>query len=257
MALEGGKVTPVMLEQKIAALERIQAVHDMVDQIVKIGGSADYMQCDVSDPIATASVIQKICETENRVDVLIHAAGVEKSRKIETKSVGRIPTDSGSQSRWFPEPVPVRSNPRVNFPSRWCSSPRWRDALAIPGRPITVPGTISFPNMAAWLPPKLSRYAGGIDRLGRLGGSGYGEPGFDTAADGAFRDRNDEPATGGSDGLPGASRGGKRRGCDRRFPGSDGSIGDREMRIRLPESRSSLTGRWFDSQDVFPPGRLR
>ena len=87
MAQDGAKVTPVQVENKLAELDRIQAVYDLIDGVVKEGGNAEYLQCDVTDPEAVAAAVQKISAADERVDVFIHAAGIEKSRKIETKSI--------------------------------------------------------------------------------------------------------------------------------------------------------------------------
>ena len=50
MAQEGVKVTPVQVENKLAELDRIQAVYDLIDAVTKEGGKAEYLQCDVTDP---------------------------------------------------------------------------------------------------------------------------------------------------------------------------------------------------------------
>ncbi len=87
MAQDGAKVTPVQVENKLAELDRIQAVYDLVDAVTKAGGKAEYVQCDVTDPAAVTTAVQKISAANERVDVFIHAAGIEKSRKIDTKSI--------------------------------------------------------------------------------------------------------------------------------------------------------------------------
>jgi len=85
---EGGeKVTPVQLEQKLCAIERIAATLDVMKLVEESGGKAIYVQCDVTDPKSVTNVIEQICKTEKRVDVFIHAAGLEKSRKIESKAI--------------------------------------------------------------------------------------------------------------------------------------------------------------------------
>ena len=83
----GEKVTPVQLEQKISSLERVAATLDVIDAVEALGGKAIYVQCDVTDPNSVTDVIETISKSENRVDVFIHAAGLEKSRKIESKTL--------------------------------------------------------------------------------------------------------------------------------------------------------------------------
>jgi NAD(P)-dependent dehydrogenase (short-subunit alcohol dehydrogenase family)/acyl carrier protein len=87
MAQEGAKVTPVQVEKKLAELERVQAVYDLIDAVTKAGAKAEYIQCDVTDPEAVTAAVQEISAANERVDVFIHAAGIEKSRKIDTKSI--------------------------------------------------------------------------------------------------------------------------------------------------------------------------
>ncbi len=87
MAKEGVKVTPVLVENKLAELDRIQAVYDLIEAVAKEGGKAEYLQCDVTDQKAVTAVVKKISTDDKRVDVFIHAAGIEKSRKIDTKSI--------------------------------------------------------------------------------------------------------------------------------------------------------------------------
>ncbi len=87
LASDGVKVTPVLLEKKISALERYAATLDVIKAVENSGGKAVYVQCDVTDPDAVNKVIQTIAAAEPRVDVFIHAAGVEKSHKIESKTI--------------------------------------------------------------------------------------------------------------------------------------------------------------------------
>ncbi len=82
----GGKVSPVQVEEKLAALERAGSTRELLERIRKIGGKAEYIQCDVVNPASVASAVGKIVKAESHVDYLIHAAGIEKSRSLESKS---------------------------------------------------------------------------------------------------------------------------------------------------------------------------
>ena len=57
----------------------------MMDKVKKLGGKAYYLSCDLTDETAVRKAVQKIIKTEGRVDVLLHAAGLERSRKLENK----------------------------------------------------------------------------------------------------------------------------------------------------------------------------
>ena len=80
-----GKPTPVQVEQALAGLERAAAVLDLVKEIEQLGGRAVYRVCDVQQAESVRKVVTEIVAAEGRVDVLLHAAGVERSRKIESK----------------------------------------------------------------------------------------------------------------------------------------------------------------------------
>ena len=86
LSKSGKKATPAIINQEIAALERASATLKTMDVIQQFGGQAVYIPCDVTDAEAVGKVVQKILKDEKRVDVLIHAAGIEKSRKLESKS---------------------------------------------------------------------------------------------------------------------------------------------------------------------------
>ena len=85
LSQQGAKATPVEAEQKISVLERAAATLETITAVEQAGGKAVYLPCDVSDPAAVAGVVKEIKKKEGRVDVLIHAAGVERSRKLENK----------------------------------------------------------------------------------------------------------------------------------------------------------------------------
>ncbi len=82
LSKSGQKATPAIINQEIAALERAAATLKTMETIHKLGGQAVYLPCDVSDAKAVKNVVDQILHKENHVDVLIHAAGVEKSRKL-------------------------------------------------------------------------------------------------------------------------------------------------------------------------------
>jgi acyl transferase domain-containing protein/NAD(P)-dependent dehydrogenase (short-subunit alcohol dehydrogenase family)/acyl carrier protein len=86
LSKSGQKATPAIINQEIAGLERAAGTLKTMDAIREAGGQATYLPCDVTDVESVREVVRLIMEKEQRVDVLIHAAGVEKSRKLESKS---------------------------------------------------------------------------------------------------------------------------------------------------------------------------
>ncbi len=86
LSKEGKKATPAIINQEIAVLERAKATLKTMDTIHQLGGTATYIPCDVSDPVSVREAIQSVLKQEKSIDVLIHAAGIERSRKLENKS---------------------------------------------------------------------------------------------------------------------------------------------------------------------------
>jgi NAD(P)-dependent dehydrogenase (short-subunit alcohol dehydrogenase family) len=86
LVTEGLKVTPVLVERKLAALERASAVLETLSQVEKFGAKAHYICCDVTNASMVNQAMDKIIQSQGRVDVFLHAAGVEHSHKLEDKS---------------------------------------------------------------------------------------------------------------------------------------------------------------------------
>ncbi|MBA4385956.1 MAG: beta-ketoacyl synthase, partial [Anaerolinea sp.] len=87
MTASGDKVTPVQLEARFSTLERAVATLDLIKKIEGYGGKATYIQCDVTNLSSVTNAISEIVKMVAHVDYFIHAAGLEKSRKLETKSL--------------------------------------------------------------------------------------------------------------------------------------------------------------------------
>jgi NAD(P)-dependent dehydrogenase (short-subunit alcohol dehydrogenase family) len=79
------KATPAKVEQQLARLEKAAAAIEAVNEVRTAGGDAVYLTCDVTDDQAVQSVVADILKKHKRVDVVIHAAGVERSRKLTLK----------------------------------------------------------------------------------------------------------------------------------------------------------------------------
>ena len=83
---DGQKATPARIEQKVAALERAEAVLAVLAAVQQAGGRVQYRACDVTDPAAVSDLVKGIVQAEGHLDVVIHAAGVEQSHRLENKS---------------------------------------------------------------------------------------------------------------------------------------------------------------------------
>ncbi|MCA9667564.1 MAG: SDR family NAD(P)-dependent oxidoreductase, partial [Myxococcales bacterium] len=82
---EGKRVTPVMVQKALASIERAAAAKRAMDAIEAAGGSATYHSLDLTDAAAVGDVMGGICKQHGRVDVLMHAAGLEISHFLPDK----------------------------------------------------------------------------------------------------------------------------------------------------------------------------
>ncbi|MBI5535343.1 MAG: SDR family oxidoreductase [Deltaproteobacteria bacterium] len=79
------RVTPAKVEKELARVERDVASLDAIQAVERAGGKVTYHSCDVTNTAAIARVIKEVVSAHNKVDVLVHAAGLERSRPLEVK----------------------------------------------------------------------------------------------------------------------------------------------------------------------------
>jgi 3-hydroxymyristoyl/3-hydroxydecanoyl-(acyl carrier protein) dehydratase len=77
--------TPVMVERELVALERGASILSVIQEVERAGGTAHYRVCDVTDAEAIAALTSEIRQEHGRLDVLIHAAGTERSHLLADK----------------------------------------------------------------------------------------------------------------------------------------------------------------------------
>ena len=82
----GERATPALVEKELAALERAQAAQSAIDAVSAAGGTPLYFSVNVTDPKAVAAVIEQVRSKSGRIDLLLHAAGVERSHSLADKS---------------------------------------------------------------------------------------------------------------------------------------------------------------------------
>jgi NAD(P)-dependent dehydrogenase (short-subunit alcohol dehydrogenase family) len=85
LAASGTRPTPVLIERELARYERLHSALIAIQAVRAAGGQAYYHAVDLTDPDAVASVMADIRDRHGRVDVLLHAAGLEISRAIADK----------------------------------------------------------------------------------------------------------------------------------------------------------------------------
>ena len=82
----GDRATPALVEKELASLERAHAAQAAIDAVREAGGTAHYFSVNVTDTAAVAAVIEQVRQNTGRIDVLLHAAGIERSRSLADKN---------------------------------------------------------------------------------------------------------------------------------------------------------------------------
>ena len=81
----GERATPALVEKELAALERAQAALTAIQAVQTAGGTAHYFRVNLADPDGIAKVIEQLRQRSGHVDVLLHAAGLERSHFLPDK----------------------------------------------------------------------------------------------------------------------------------------------------------------------------
>jgi acyl carrier protein/NAD(P)-dependent dehydrogenase (short-subunit alcohol dehydrogenase family) len=86
----GQRATPALVEKELAALERAQAARRAIDAVEAAGGRAQYFSVNLTDAEALSQIIQQVRHLSGRIDVLLHAAGTERSHFLPDKDAGEF-----------------------------------------------------------------------------------------------------------------------------------------------------------------------
>jgi len=81
----GERATPALVEKELAALERAHAAQSAIDAVRAAGGTVQYFSVNLTDAEAVAEVINQVRQRSGRIDVLLHAAGIERSHFLPDK----------------------------------------------------------------------------------------------------------------------------------------------------------------------------
>jgi NAD(P)-dependent dehydrogenase (short-subunit alcohol dehydrogenase family)/acyl carrier protein len=81
----GDRATPALVEKELAGLERAQAAQSAIDAVRAAGGTPHYFSVNLTDADGVAKVVQKVREQSGHIDVLLHAAGIERSHFLPDK----------------------------------------------------------------------------------------------------------------------------------------------------------------------------
>lgn len=86
----GEKPTPVIIEKKLAMIERSEAALRAIESVETAGGTAVYRSVNLLDGPALTAVVAEIGEQYGRIDVLIHAGGIEISKGLSAKEAAQF-----------------------------------------------------------------------------------------------------------------------------------------------------------------------
>ena len=82
---KGERPTPVTIDRQIMAIERSDAALRAVESVEAVGGKALWRSANLLDGPAITAIVEGIRKTHGRIDVLVHAGGIEISRKLSEK----------------------------------------------------------------------------------------------------------------------------------------------------------------------------
>jgi NAD(P)-dependent dehydrogenase (short-subunit alcohol dehydrogenase family)/acyl carrier protein len=85
MKTAGEKPTPVKIDKQLFAIERSEAALRAMEAVTAAGGRPLYYSVNLLDAHAIAQVVDDIRQRHGRIDVLLHAGGVEISRSLPDK----------------------------------------------------------------------------------------------------------------------------------------------------------------------------
>lgn len=81
----GERATPAMVEKELAMLERCHAALSAIEAVKQAGGTPHYYSVNLLDAEGMGRVVKQVAEKSGRIDVLIHAGGIEISHFLPDK----------------------------------------------------------------------------------------------------------------------------------------------------------------------------
>jgi NAD(P)-dependent dehydrogenase (short-subunit alcohol dehydrogenase family) len=79
-------VTPRELEARVQSILRAREVRSTLDALRAAGAKAEYVACDVSDPVAFRAALSGILARHPKIDAIIHGAGAIEDKLIVDKT---------------------------------------------------------------------------------------------------------------------------------------------------------------------------
>ena len=90
MKREGSAPTPVMVERELGALKAEADAFRNIRELKALGSEVIFRSVDIRDREAVDRAIKEAGEICHRIDVVIHAAGIDISRALRSKSIEQI-----------------------------------------------------------------------------------------------------------------------------------------------------------------------
>lgn len=81
----GERATPAEVEKELASMERAHAALTAIQTVRQAGGTAHYFSVNLTDSDAVSRAIDAVHTAEGRIDVLLHAAGLDRSHSLDKK----------------------------------------------------------------------------------------------------------------------------------------------------------------------------
>lgn len=83
---QGTPLTPVLLEKEFRALKAEAEAFNTVSRLRALGAEVLYRGVDITDSNTVSAIIKEVAELCGRIDVVIHAAGVDTSKALRSKT---------------------------------------------------------------------------------------------------------------------------------------------------------------------------
>ncbi|TBR25256.1 SDR family NAD(P)-dependent oxidoreductase, partial [bacterium] len=81
------KATPALLEREFSKVKKACDLHRSIEAMSLLGSKVMYLQADMADGASVAKAVKAALKAHNRVDYVVHAAGLEESKLLADKKV--------------------------------------------------------------------------------------------------------------------------------------------------------------------------
>ena len=81
----GERPTPVQIDRRLAGIERADVALRAIEAVTAAGGTPHYRSVNLLDGPSVAAVIAEVVERHAKIDVLLHAGGIEISKNMPSK----------------------------------------------------------------------------------------------------------------------------------------------------------------------------